>query len=365
MKILSVVGARPNFMKVAPIAKALKLHSSRVRHILVHTGQHYDVAMSGSFLRTLEVPEPDINLGIGSGTHAEQTGRVMIAIEPVFKEAKPDVVIVVGDVNSTLAAALAAKKLLIPVAHVEAGLRSFDMTMPEEINRICTDAISDYLFTSERLADENLKREGIPGDKIHFVGNVMIDTLLAHREAATAMRYHERFGLQSRGFGVLTLHRPANVDDRDTLSAILRAILDGVGDLPIVFPMHPRTRARIAEFGCTDLLAPEGAKRGLIATAPLDYLELLSLNCSTRMVLTDSGGLQEETTALGVPCVTLRPNTERPITVEEGTNVVAGTSRDGILKAIDAALQAPSIIHRRPEYWDGKAADRIVAQLLR
>lgn len=364
MKILSVVGARPNFMKVAPIASALKAHAGRARHILVHTGQHYDKKMSGSFFERLGLAEPDFNLGVGSGTHAEQTGRVMIAIEPVLQEVKPDVVIVVGDVNSTLAAALTAKKLLIPVAHVEAGLRSFDMTMPEEINRRCTDAIVDFLFTTDRLANENLTREGIAEDKIHFVGNVMIDSLLAHREIAEKMRRYESFGMESGRYGVLTLHRPSNVDDAKTLATILDAIIEATAGLPIIFSVHPRTRARIKQFGLENRLASEGAKRGIIPTDPLDYLEFLSLNCSARLVLTDSGGLQEETTILGVPCVTLRSTTERPITISEGTNRLAGTTSAGIIDAIAAALKGPVRIATHPEKWDGKAGERIVAKLL-
>ena len=364
MKILSVVGARPNFMKVAPIAKALKDHAARVSHILVHTGQHYDTAMSASFFNVLGLSAPDYNLGVGSGSHAEQTGRVMIALEPILEQVRPDIVIVVGDVNSTLAAALTAKKLMIPVAHVEAGLRSFDMTMPEEINRRCTDAIADLLFTTERSASENLRHEGVPDERIHFVGNVMIDSLLAHRAVAENMRRYESFGLPNGGYGVLTLHRPSNVDDAAILATILDAIAEAVGDLPIIFPMHPRTRDRIREFGLDDQIAPAGTKRGIIACDPLDYLEFLSLNCSARLVLTDSGGVQEETTVLGVPCVTLRSTTERPITVSEGTNRLAGTSRHGILDAIAAALKAPERTDKRPEKWDGRAAERIVAILL-
>ena len=364
MKILSVVGARPNFIKVAPIVAALNARPERARHYLVHTGQHYDAGLSGSFFESLKLPQPDVNLGIGSGTHAEQTGRVMMALEPIFREIRPDWVIVVGDVNSTLAAALAAKKLALRVAHVEAGLRSFDMTMPEEINRRCIDAIADDLFTTDRLANENLQREGIPDHRTHFVGNVMIDSLLAHRDAAASLRFHEKIGLQPSRYGVLTLHRPSNVEDRDTLAGILEAIVEAVGDLPVVFPIHPRTRARVEEFGLGGRFAKQAGAPGIFPIDPLDYIEFLSLNLAARLVLTDSGGLQEETTILGIPCVTLRTTTERPITISEGTNRLAGTSREGILAAVAAALNGPAYLARQPEKWDGRAAERIVDTIL-
>lgn len=364
MKILSVVGARPNFMKIAPIARALEAHASRASHVLVHTGQHYDAVMSGSFFEKLGLPEPDFNLGVGSGSHAEQTGRVMVALEPILRKVQPDIVVVVGDVNSTLAAALTAKKLCLRVAHVEAGLRSFDMTMPEEINRRCTDAIADLLFTTDRNANDNLRREGIADEKIHFVGNVMIDSLLIHRGVAESMRRYETFGLTRRRYGVLTLHRPSNVDDPVTLATILDVISEVVGDLPVIFPMHPRTRLRVAQFGLESRLAPPGAKRGIIAIDSLDYLEFLSLTCAARLALTDSGGLQEETTILGIPCVTLRDTTERPITISDGTNRLAGRSQQDMTKAIVAALASEPGTARYPEKWDGKAGDRIVAKLL-
>jgi UDP-N-acetylglucosamine 2-epimerase (non-hydrolysing) len=335
-----------------------------VRHVLVHTGQHYDEAMSGSFFAALAMPAPDVNLGVGSGSHAQQTGRVMMAIEPVLQEARPDLVLVVGDVNSTLAAALTAKKLLMRVGHVEAGLRSHDMTMPEEINRLCTDAIADLLFTTDRLADENLKREGVAPEKIHFVGNVMIDSLLAHRDVAIKARYHETFGLTPGHYAVMTLHRPSNVEDRDALAGLLDAIRASVGDLPVIFPVHPRTRERIGQFGLGDRFVREAGKPGLFLTDPLGYIEFLSLNSAARLVLTDSGGLQEETTILGVPCVTLRTTTERPITVSEGSNRIAGTTPEGVRKAIAEALAAPARGDRRPEKWDGRAAERIVDIIL-
>lgn len=363
-KIVSVVGARPNFMKMAPIIRALQARPNRAQHFLIHTGQHYDDKMSGSFFDALKMPSPDVNLGVGSGSHAEQTGRVMMAIEPVLQDIRPDLVIVVGDVNSTLAGALTAKKLLLRVAHVEAGLRSFDMTMPEEINRLCTDAIADLLFTTDRLANENLKREGIAEAKIHFVGNVMIDSLLAHRDVAKATRYHEKFGLVPERYGVMTLHRPSNVEDRDTLAGLLDAIIASVGDLPVIFPIHPRTRARVEQFGLADRFVSQAGKPGIFLTEPLGYIEFLSLNSSARLVLTDSGGLQEEATILGVPCVTLRETTERPITVSEGTNRIAGTSPAGVRAAIAAALKDPVRSDRKPEKWDGHAAQRIADIIL-
>jgi UDP-N-acetylglucosamine 2-epimerase (non-hydrolysing) len=362
--IVSVVGARPNFMKIAPIIKALEARPGRARHFLVHSGQHYDDKMSGSFFEALQMPQPDVNLGIGSGSHAQQTGRVMMAIEPVLQDIRPDLVIVVGDVNSTLAGALTAKKLQLRVAHVEAGLRSFDMTMPEEVNRLCTDAVADILFTTDRLASDNLKREGIAEAKIHFVGNVMIDSLLAHREVATAARYHEKFGLRPERYGVLTLHRPSNVEDRDTLAGLLDAIVASVGDLPVIFPIHPRTRDRVEQFGLGDRFVGAAGQPGIFPTDPLGYIEFLSLNSAACLVMTDSGGLQEEATILGVPCVTLRTATERPITVSEGTNRIAGTSPAGVRAAIAAALKDPVRSDRKPEKWDGRAAQRIADIIL-
>ena len=360
MRILSVVGARPNFMKVAPIARALKRHPAGIEHALVHTGQHYDERMSGAFFEALDMPTPDVNLGVGSGSHAQQTAAVMVGIEPVLRDLSPDLVIVVGDVNSTLAATVTAKKLGLPVAHVEAGLRSFDMTMPEEINRLCTDAIADELFTTDRIACENLRREGVAASRIHFVGNVMIDSLLTHLEAAKRLAYHQTLGVEPNRYGVLTLHRPSNVEDPEILSGILDAITDALPDLPVIFPIHPRTRARVEAFGMGGRFTASPAEPGIFLTEPLGYGEFLSLNCRARLVATDSGGLQEETTVLGIPCVTLRENTERPITVEQGTNRMAGISPGGIRKAIAEALALDCSKERRPEKWDGHAADRIV-----
>ncbi len=359
MRILSVVGARPNFMKVAPIMKALERRGGAFEQRLVHTGQHYDARMSDAFFTDLGMPTPDVNLGVGSGSHAEQTARVMLAIEPVLQDFAPDLVIVVGDVNSTLACALTAKKLGQRVAHVEAGLRSFDMTMPEEINRLCTDAIADVLFTTDRFANENLKREGVDASRVHFVGNVMIDSLLQHRDAARNLAFGKHLGLLPGQYATLTLHRPSNVDHREKLAGILDAIGTALGDMPVIFPVHPRTRQRIAAFGLLDRFVDAPTRPGLFLMEPLGYLELLGLNETAMVVLTDSGGIQEETTILGVPCVTLRENTERPITVSEGTNQLGGTTRNGILAAIERARRMRGT-PRRPELWDGHAADRIV-----
>jgi UDP-N-acetylglucosamine 2-epimerase (non-hydrolysing) len=349
-------------MKMAPIIEALNRHPGRFQPTLVHTGQHYDERMSKAFFDDLGMPRPDVDLEVGSASHAEQTARIMLAFEPVCLQERPDLVIVVGDVNSTLACALTAKKLGIAVAHVEAGLRSRDMTMPEEINRICTDAIADLLFTTDRLADENLLTEGVPAERIHFVGNVMIDTLERHRAAAEKAPLMRELALAPRGFAAVTLHRPSNVDDKATFQGILEALYEVSKDLPIVFPMHPRTRARLEEFGLDRTLGNEDG--GVLAMEPLGYLDFLHLTMNARLVLTDSGGLQEETTVLGVPCLTLRANTERPITCTEGTNQVVGNSKARILAAAHSVLDQPYPEAQAPEKWDGGAADRIVEVLL-
>lgn len=356
LRIMSIVGARPNFVKIAPLVRAIETHGDGIVHRLVHTGQHYDAQMSQAFFDDLALPRPDIDLEVGSGSHAEQTGRVMMAIEPVLAEFKPDIMVVVGDVNSTLACALTAKKMGVAVAHVEAGLRSFDMTMPEEINRICTDAISDMLFTTDRLANANLANEGVAEDRVHFVGNVMIDSLLRHLDRAKEMRTAQSLGLSQGKYATLTLHRPANVDHEDKLEEILTAVADGVGDLPVVFPVHPRTRLCVERFGL-------GGQAGFHMIEPLGYLKFLDLNAGAALAVTDSGGVQEETTILGVPCVTVRENTERPITLSEGTNHLAGVGRPGILAAIGAALSADRNCGS-PEKWDGKAGSRIVSMIV-
>lgn len=352
MRHTLVVGARPNFMKIAPIVRAFATLAPAEEVILVHTGQHYSSNMSDSFFRELEIPKPDVNLGVGSGSHAEQTARIMIEFEKFCHDTRPDWVVVVGDVNSTMACAITAKKLGIRVAHVEAGLRSGDMSMPEEINRLCTDAISDLLFTTDRLADENLRRAGIPSEKIRRVGNTMIDTLLRHIDHARAMAARSTTGDYT--YGVLTLHRPSNVDRLEDLTRLFTAINDVAERIPIIFPVHPRTAPRLEEVK----LHPN-----LRLTEPMSYLPFLGLVANSRLVLTDSGGIQEETTVLGVPCLTMRTNTERPITCEIGTNVLVGADPDRIREEAFAVLDGRRRPWSIPELWDGRAAERIVAAL--
>jgi UDP-N-acetylglucosamine 2-epimerase (non-hydrolysing) len=339
-------------MKVAPLLRALRARPG-VSSLLVHTGQHYDAAMSDAFFRDLGMPEPDVNLGVGSGSHAVQTAEVLRGIEPVLVEQRPDVVLVVGDVNSTLAATLAAVKLGLRVAHVEAGLRSFDRSMPEEINRILTDAISHWLFTSEPAGAENLRQEGVPEQRIRFVGNVMIDTLLAHLPRARAAAPLARLGLEAGGYAVLTLHRPSNVDDPQRLASLFAVLEEIHEEVPVVFPAHPRTRASIQKH-------LGGRPPHLQMVDPLGYLEFVGLTAGARLVLTDSGGIQEETTALGVPCLTLRDSTERPVTVTEGTNVLVGSDPAVIHAEARRVLEGNGKRGRIPELWDGHAAERIV-----
>ncbi len=364
-KILCVVGARPNFMKIAPIMAAMKGHPA-LQPILVHTGQHYDNAMNHQFFSDLGIPEPDVNLEVGSGTHAEQTADIMKRFEPVIDREHPDAVLVVGDVNSTIACALVASKKTVPVIHVEAGLRSFDRTMPEEINRILTDQISDLLFTTERPAGENLLREGIRGDRIHFVGNVMIDTL--HRNLARAVpakKIFEDAGAPERflqgPYAALTLHRPSNVDHPDTLKSLLETIHLISKRIPVAFALHPRTRNRIESFGLSCLLE----NPNLLILPPLGYLQMLGLMKDAKLFLTDSGGVQEETTALGVPCITLRENTERTITVDAGSNTIVGTDRNKIIEAFEDILSSGGKAGKIPECWDGHASERIVDLMAR
>ena len=330
----------------------------------MHTGQHYDEKMSKSFFVDLGMPKPDIDLGVGSGSHAQQTGAVMVKFEQVCLDEKPDLVIVVGDVNSTMACTITAKKLGIRVAHVEAGLRSGDMEMPEEINRLCTDVLCDYLFTTDPGADAHLRSEGVAEEKIIFVGNVMIDTLLHHKAMAEKLTTGKDMGLEAGHYAMLTLHRPSNVDDKTILNGIFEALAEIAEQLPIVFPIHPRTRKMMDEFGLSHYLAPRDDGKGIIVTDPLGYLEFLHLNMHARMVLTDSGGLQEETTVLGVPCITLRHNTERSITIEQGTNVLIGNDKYKILAAANDVLEGRVVSGRVPEKWDGKAAERIVEWLI-
>jgi UDP-N-acetylglucosamine 2-epimerase (non-hydrolysing) len=352
-----IAGARPNFMKVAPVIRALRGAGAECR--LVHTGQHYDQKMSGAFFDELQIPTPDVNLGVGSGSHVAQIAEVMRKLEEELLQQPPRALVVVGDVNSTLAAALTASKLGIPLAHVEAGLRSFDRTMPEETNRIVTDALSDWLFTSEFDAGKNLANEGIAAERVHFVGNVMIDTLLAHLASARALDMPGRFGLHRGQYAVLTLHRPSNVDDPERFESILRGIHQVSREMPVIFPVHPRTRGRVETFGFT--ARPELG--GYTATEPLGYLSMLGLVEASGVVLTDSGGLQEETTALRIPCLTLRENTERPITVEIGSNRLVGWKTADIVTAFRTVVRGDAPQGRIPDYWDGHAATRI-AQVL-
>jgi UDP-N-acetylglucosamine 2-epimerase (non-hydrolysing) len=389
-KILSVVGARPNFMKVAAVCEAIKDynsigHAQPVEHVLVHTGQHYDANMSDLFFNDLDLPKPNLFLGVGSGSHSAQTAKVMEGFERVLLAEKPDVVVVVGDVNSTVACALVTKKTrcsrgrerdFIPnLAHIEAGLRSFDRTMPEEVNRIVTDSISDYLFTTEESANENLKREGIPESKIHFVGNVMIDTLLRHRANASESAILHDLQLyedgQVRPYAILTLHRPANVDDTATFGRIVQSFLDVSRRMPLIFPAHPRTLKQIQEADLGDYFVdhfmdgpdPWDARVRIRLVPPLGYLDFLHLMSHAKVVLTDSGGIQEETTILGIPCITLRENTERPVTLTHGTNVLAGADPETIIRAFSRILQGVEQPVSPPPLWDGNAAQRIVQVL--
>lgn len=364
MKVVNVVGARPNFMKIAPIIDEMNKYPDKIEHILVHTGQHYDERMCRAFFDDLEMPIPDINLEVGSGTHAEQTGKIMIEFEKVCLREKPDLVIVVGDVNSTMACAITAKKLGIKVAHVEAGLRSRDMNMPEEINRLCTDVLCDYLYTTDHFANENLIEEGVNPDKIVFVGNVMIDTLMKHQEHAAKLRLLEDYGLEKKGYAVMTLHRPSNVEEKYVFLGILKALEGMAHDYPIIFPIHPRTKKQVEKYNLENYFSEGLPVRGIWLTEPLGYLELLHLNMNARLVITDSGGLQEETTVLGVPCITLRENTERPITCEVGTNVVVGTSEIAIRRAIENVVDSDRNKTEIPENWDGNAGRRIVDHLI-
>ncbi len=354
--IVHVVGARPNYMKIAPLMEALK-DAPEIRQVLVNTGQHYDEAMSKSFLRELALPAPDRNLEVGSASHAVQTAKVMIGFEEACLAERPDLVVVVGDVNSTMAASLVAAKLHVPIAHLEAGLRSFDRAMPEEINRLVTDCLADLLLTPSADGDENLIKEGVPKERIHLVGNIMIDTLLRHLPMATLDRLAGRLTLKEKQYGVMTLHRPSNVDDPVVLTRILEAIAIIAKQVPIVFPVHPRTRERLASFGIDHLLT------NVTLTEPLGYIDFLSLTSHARIILSDSGGLQEESTALGIPCLTLRENTERPVTITHGTNRLVGTQTAAILAGFAQAMAHEHDTQRKPPLWDGKTAGRVAAVL--
>jgi UDP-N-acetylglucosamine 2-epimerase (non-hydrolysing) len=354
-KVVHIVGARPNFMKVAPIHHAIA-QRGRLRQLLVHTGQHYDVKMSDVFFTDLGMPAPDVHLGVGSGSHAVQTARVMVELEKVFEAERPDLVSLVGDVNSTLAAALVASKMSIAVSHVEAGLRSFDRAMPEEINRIVTDRVSDWLLTPSPDADENLRREGADPQRIVMVGNVMIDSLLTSKTRADALSTVADLGLRSCGYAVCTLHRPSNVDDPGRLGGLLEALAFLAKRLPVIFPAHPRTRKMIAESGLSSKLE---SSRDLRLVDPMGYLEFLALTSQAKLILTDSGGLQEESTALNVPCLTLRENTERPVTVSVGTNLVVGTDPERIKQEAAKILEGRGKRGRVPDLWDGRTSERI------
>jgi len=354
IRVVLVAGARPNFMKAAPVLRAMHGHA-RFAPILVHTGQHYDAVMSDAFFADLEMPEPDVFLGVGAGTHAEQTGRVMVEFERYLASADAGLVAVIGDVNSTLGCAVVAAKQGVAVAHIEAGLRSFDRSMPEEINRIVADSLSSILLTTSADADDNLLREGHDRDEIHLVGNTMIDSLERYREQATDPAPIAAMGIEPGAYLLVTLHRPANVDDAGRLSLTLEALASL--DMPVVFPMHPRTRQVAERSGLPPVL------ERLRVLPPVGYLQFLRLQAHARLVLTDSGGIQEETTILGVPCLTFRDNTERPITISHGTNRLIGTDAAHIAPEVRAALEAGTPPHRVPPLWDGRAAERIVAVL--
>ncbi|MCI0421433.1 MAG: UDP-N-acetylglucosamine 2-epimerase (non-hydrolyzing) [Acidobacteria bacterium] len=392
IKMMAVAGARPNFMKIASIVTAIEAHNQSqgnpaIQRILVHTGQHYDEQMSNAFFRDLGIPKPDVDLEVGSGSHAQQTAEIMKRFEGVLLREAPDVLLVVGDVNSTAACSLVASKIAYPpplertrplIAHVEAGLRSFDRSMPEEINRLVTDALSDFLFITEDSAAQNLKKEGVVERKIHWVGNTMVDTLLSHRAKAEESTILSRLGLKAssetdnvRQYALVTLHRPSNVDSPKTFGGILEALSTLAKKIPILFPVHPRTANRIREFGleasfrfANEVSALDFTSAQIHCVPPLGYLDFLCLTSHASLVLTDSGGIQEETTVLNVPCVTLRENTERPVTVSRGTNVLAGTRKDDILRRAEEKLRE-SPKNQPPKYWDGRAGARIIEVLVR
>ena len=354
-KIILVGGARPNFIKIAPIYFDLLKYPQRFAPLIVHTGQHYDQKMSEVFFKDLGLPEPDLNLEVGSGSHATQTAKIMIAFEEVLLKQKPDLVVVVGDVNSTLACALATAKLKIKLAHIEAGLRCFDKTMPEEVNRVVTDSVSDYLFTTCEDANENLRREGFSSDQIFFVGNVMIDSLLSNYSKISQSSAMERYQLKEKEFCLLTLHRSSNVDEKETFDKIMGVIKQISQEIKVIFPVHPRIQQVMEK------IQPE--KQNLIITEPLGYFDFLKLEENARLVLTDSGGVQEETTFLKVPCLTLRENTERPVTITSGTNHLVGLDPESIIKEVDALLENGHRDYALPPLWDGKASQRIVRLL--
>jgi len=364
VKLILVVGARPNFMKIAPVISAIRKHNDlgdniEIEFVLVHTGQHYDLRMSDSFFQDLQIPAPDINLEVGSGSHAVQTAEVMIRFEKVCLQERPDWVVVVGDVNSTMACTLVAAKLMIKVAHIEAGLRSFDRTMPEEINRLVTDALADLLLTPSEDADQNLFGEGVSGEKIKRVGNVMIDSLVLNLERARALKPYAEYGMKEKNYVFITLHRPSNVDDKNSLTGIMKQLMNLAEKVPVIFPVHPRTEKNLVQFG---LMPMSNKESNLKLCEPVGYFESIGLADKARFVLTDSGGLQEETTYLGVPCLTLRPNTERPITITQGTNRL--TSINTLQENIDTILDGRHQTGKIPDLWDGKTSQRILQALL-
>jgi UDP-N-acetylglucosamine 2-epimerase (non-hydrolysing) len=356
MKILNIVGARPNFMKIAPIHREMNKHAS-LNPLLVHTGQHYDEKMSRLFFHDLGLPEPDVYLGVGSGTHTEQTAKIMLAFEKVLIKEKPDLIIVVGDVNSTAACSLVAAKMGIKIAHVEAGLRSFDRTMPEELNRMVTDTLADLLFVTEKSGLENLKNEGISDNKVFFTGNVMIDSLIYFLDKAKTSKILSDLKINNNSYMLVTLHRPSNVDVKENLEKIFHVFSEIGDDTTIVFPMHPRTRKMMDTFGLSDIAS---RIKGLIITDPIGYLDFMQLMQNAQMVLTDSGGIQEETTYLKIPCITIRENTERPVTIEVGTNILTGPNPEKILSEVQKITAGETKKGAIPELWDGKAAERIV-----
>jgi len=361
VKIIHIAGARPNFMKLAPILRETGQHPV-IQNILLHTGQHYAASMSDVFFDDLNLPRPDINLQVGSASHAEQTAQIMLRFEPVILSEKPDLVLVVGDVNSTLACSLVAAKLGVPVAHVEAGVRSYDRSMPEEINRIVTDALSDLLFTPSLNANQNLLKQGIDPEKIHFVGNVMVDSLLHALQVARQRRSSGRWGFEPGGYAILTLHRASNVDDLPTLTELMDTMFEISRRIPVIFPIHPRTANRLQS---SPLAAALQANPGMILTEPLGYLDFLCLQGDARFILTDSGGIQSESTILGVPCLTLRWNTEWPETIEQGTNRLVGTQPHTILQAVDEIFSSQASSPQIPQGWDGQAASRIASAIRR
>ncbi|MBD3185112.1 UDP-N-acetylglucosamine 2-epimerase (non-hydrolyzing) [Candidatus Poribacteria bacterium] len=360
MKIACVVGARPNFMKIAPILAEMKKYPD-IEPVLVHTGQHYDYEMSQVFFEELNIPKPDVYLEVGSGSQAVQTGKIMMRFEEMATEHKPDMVLVVGDVNSTMACAIVAAKLLIPLAHVEAGIRSFDRTMPEEINRVLTDAISDYLLTPTEGANENLSKEGIPEDKVTLVGDIMIDTLLKYKDQAASNPILRTLGLEKKSYVLMTMHRPFNVDIKENLINILNALKEIQKHIRIVFPMHPRTKARIEKFGLDKVVE---SMENFTIIEPLGYLEFMGLMINSKFVLSDSGGMQTETTVLNIPCLTMRENTERHETIEDGTNILVGNNTQKIIDESKKILAGKGKSGTYPEIWDGHTAERIVKAII-